>query len=75
MPNEVLPDTASALRRLAAKRDRQEEALRETRRTIGRAMHKAIRAEGASPTAVGRLAGISRVQVWKTIKRVDGGAT
>lgn len=69
------PETQSDLRRLAAKRDRQEQALADTRAELECVIRRAVDTEGATPTAVGRLARLDRVRVWRIVNRKDGHGT
>jgi len=67
----VLPETASELRRLAAKKSRQDDAVAETRDQLARVMHRAVRRENARPGEVAAAAGMSRVHAWNEINRIE----
>ena len=56
--------TAATLRRLAARRDRQEQALADTRAELGLLIRQAIR-EGAKPQAISVLTGYARPYIYR----------
>lgn len=62
-----MTDPAGRLRVLAARRDRQADALAETRAELGAAVLAAL-ASGVGPSEVARLSGLSRMHVHRIQK-------
>ena len=67
---EPSTQTTADLRRLAARRERQEAALAETRDELAGVIARAVD-EGATPVAIGRLAGLTRPYIYSVIRREE----
>ena len=67
---EPSTQTTADLRRLAARRERQEAALAETRDELAGVIVRAVD-EGATPVAIGRLAGLTRPYIYRVIRREE----
>ena len=68
---EPSTQTTADLRRLAARRERQEAALSETRDELAGVIARAVEQEGATPQAVARLAGLTRPYIYRVIRREE----
>src|SRR3990167_5087750 len=68
---EPSTQTTADLRRLAARRERQEAALAETRDELEGVIARAVEREGATPQAVARLAGLTRPYIYSVIRREE----
>ena len=68
---EPSTETTQALRRLALRRKRQEAALAETRDELAGVIARAVD-EGATPVAIGRLAGLTRPYIYKILEGRTG---
>ena len=68
---EPSTQTTGDLRRLAARRERQEAALAETRDELAGVIARAVEREGATPQAVARLVGLTRPYIYSVIRREE----
>ena len=65
------PEIARDLRRLAARRDRQADALQQTRRELDSTIRRALR-RGATPQGVAVLVGLDRATVANLRPKKEG---